>query len=68
MNEQQKPLTATLQYGKSLENNLRAAKKRAGTTSDPPGEQRAIRDATVALNTFNEVMSRLVLDYEAVCA
>lgn len=56
---------ATIQYGKDLERNLRAAQKRRDATPSSLTE-RAVRDAQIALDTFNETMSRLVLDTEPV--
>jgi hypothetical protein len=57
--------TATIQYGKDLERNLRAAEKRWNASPDKLAE-RMVRDAQVALDTFNETMSRLLLDTQAV--
>ncbi len=57
--------TATIQYGKDLERNLRAAQKRWDAAPDKLTE-RSVRDAQVALDTFNETMSRLLLDTQAV--
>jgi hypothetical protein len=64
LNEHKRPTATTIQYGKFLEMNLRKAKQRLGSTSDPKGDQRAVRDAQVAMDTFNETMSRLLLDCE----
>jgi len=60
-----RPTATTIQYGKHLEMNLRKAQKRVGFTGDPAGDKRAVRDAQIALDTFNETMSRLLLDCEA---
>jgi hypothetical protein len=57
--------TATTQYGRDLERNLRAAQKRWNAAPDKLAE-RSVRDAQVALDTFNETMSRLLLDTQAV--
>jgi hypothetical protein len=65
LNEHKRPTATTIQYGKYLEMSLRKAQKRVGTTSDPLGDRRAVRDAQIALDTFNETMSRLLLDCEA---
>lgn len=52
-------------YGRQLQNTLDAARKRKGTTSDPKGEQRVIRDADIALAVFRETIERLKDDAKA---
>lgn len=64
LDKHKRPTATTLQYGRYLESTLRAAKTRLGITGDAPSK-RAARDAQIALDTFNETMSRLLLDCEA---
>lgn len=63
LDKAKRPTATTIQYGRNLERNLKAAQKRLETTNDKPS-LRAVRDAQIALDTFNETMSRLVLDCE----
>ena len=64
LDKHKRPTATTIQYGKHLERNLRSAERRLGITGDAPSK-RAVRDAQIAFDTFNETMSRLLLDCEA---